>query len=290
MKKDKTKLKPINKPIYRYPAALYHAFYSRQLYVDVGKRWRGLGFIYLLLVVALFSIPFALSVSKQFNGYFNEELIEPLLKLPTLYVQNGEASIDQPVPYLIKNKKGQVVIIVDTSNVIHEFNAQYPYLNILINKNQMMYKMPVPQLFKGSTPSMNVMTPVVEVFNKGVNSVFDGKKLVHEGSLTGLKYVSQLMIYPLTVAILFSFFLVIFPMVALLAQVFARLFFSFQITYGQACRVLIVSSTPMLLVLFFFLTCNLMFSGMGIILMALMGAYYSYALHALKSDSLKVVI
>ncbi len=289
MSKVKNKLKPIDSPVYSHFSALYLSFFSNRLYVDVGKRWKGLGLIYLLLVIGLFSIPFSLYVGANFNRFFSQQIIEPILKMPTLYVQNGEASIDEPMPYLIKNKKEQVVLIIDTTGAVTDFTPEYPNLNILINKDKITYRIPTAQLFNVSTEQASQHVPIVQSFNKEVNSVFDGKKLVNEGAVTGLKYASQLMIYPLIVMVFYSFFLVMFLTVALLAQLFARIFFSFQITYAQACRLLIVASTPMLLVLYAFLTANVLFAGMGIILLALLGAYYSYALYSLRSESLQVV-
>lgn len=289
MSKVKNQLKPIDTPVYGYLSALYQSFFSRHLYVDVGKRWKGMGLLYLLLVCAIFCIPFSLYVSFNFNKFFNEEIIRPLMQLPTIYVQNGEATIDKPMPYLIKNNKDQVVLIVDTTGKINEFTSEFPNLNILINKDKITYRVPTAQLFNFNQTQANQHIPIVQSFNKEVNSVFDGRKLISDGAVTGLKYASQLMIYPLIVAVFFSFFIILFPVVALLAQLFARIFFSFRITYFQASRLLIVSSTPMLLILFIALTLNILFPGMGIILFALLGAYYSYALYSLRAESLQVV-
>ncbi|HEL8434089.1 TPA: hypothetical protein U0D75_002421, partial [Legionella pneumophila] len=85
--KEKNKLKPIDAPIYSYWQALYMSFYSKRLFVDVGKRWRGIGLIYLLLVVAICSIPFSIRIASDFNKTFNQQIIQPLLQLPTVYVQ-----------------------------------------------------------------------------------------------------------------------------------------------------------------------------------------------------------
>ncbi len=52
--KIKNKLKPIDAPAYGYWKALYMSFYSTRLYVDVGKRWRGIGLLYLLFFVVVF--------------------------------------------------------------------------------------------------------------------------------------------------------------------------------------------------------------------------------------------
>lgn len=288
MSKVKNQLKPIDTPVYGYLSALYRSFYSSRLYVDVGKHWTGFGLIYLFLVIGLLCIPFSIYVGYNFNKLFEQEIINPILQMPPIIVQNGEASIDIPMPYLIKNDKKQVVLIIDTTGVVNEFTNEYPNLNILINKDKISYRIPTTQFFNNDQ-QLSQHIPIVQSFNKEVNSVFDGKKLITDGAVTGLKYASQLMIYPLVIIVLFSFFVVMFPVVALLAQLFARMFFSFQITYSQASRLLIVSSTPMLLILFIFLTLNILFAGMGIILFALLGAYYAYALYSLKAESVQVV-
>jgi len=289
VRNQKNSLKPIDTPVYSYWSALYLSFFSRRLFVDVGKRWKGFSIGYLLLVIALLSIPFSLTICFSFNKFFNEQLINPLLQLPTIYVQNGEASINKPMPYLIKNKAKQVVLIVDTSGVINGFSNKYPYLNILINKNKMSYRIPTPQLFNGIQQEQNSRIPIEQYYSKEVNSVFNGESLVESGGIKKLKYVSQLMIYPIVIGVLFGFFVIIYPVVALLAQVFSRVFFSFQITYLQACRLIIVSSTPMLLVLFLCLSLNWVFPGLGIILIAILATYYGNALSALKAESLQLV-
>ena len=289
MNKAKTGLKSIDTPIYGYWSAMYYAFYSKRLYVDVGKRWKGLGLLYLLLVIAIGSIPLSLVTAYNFNQLFNQQLIDPILQLPTLYVQNGEVSIDKPMPYLVKNKKNQVVAIVDTTGSIDSFSEKYPHLTILINKDKMSYKVPTPQIFLNNKQLLKPQAPIVQTFDKTINSVFDGHQFVTSGAVTGLKYVSELLVYPVSIATVFSIFIVLFPVVALLAQLYSNIFFSFHITYKQALRLLIVSATPMLVALFILLMFNIIFPGLGFILLALLGAYYSFSLYSLKAESLQVV-
>lgn len=289
MSKVKKKIKPVDSPVYRYWSALYKSFYSINLYIDVGKRWKGLGFLYLLLVIALFSIPLALKVSYNLGESFEEQLMEPLKQIPILYIQNGELSFDQPMPFLIKNKKGQVVLIIDTTGTVNEFNSEYPYLNILFNKDRLSYKIPTPGLLYQENSDSNTGFPTVQKFDKRVNLIFDGKTIVNSRSIIALKYFSQLMVYPLIVAVLFAIFAVFLPVIALLGQVFSIIFFSFKISFPKAIRLLVVSSTPMLLFLITVLTLNIVFNIMGVILLGLLFIYFSYALYALRLESQKLV-
>ncbi len=289
--KEKTALKPIDTPVYSYWSALYRSFYSRRLYVDVGKRWKGFGVLYLLLVIAILSVPFFFRMSISLDESFKEQIVDPLLKIPVFYIQNGDVLFDKPMPYYVKNDKGQTVVVIDTTGAVNDFTAQYPYLNILINKNQIAFRIPNPQLFtmgKEAPPSRS--TPIVQTFDKGSNLVFDGKKMVEANSVTGLKYASQAVLYPIIVGIFFSIFIVFFLVLALLGQTFSSIFFSFKISFAASCRMLMVAGTPMLLVLMTILSLNSVFTGLGILLFFLLIAYYSFALYALRAESRQVAI
>lgn len=289
MAKAKNRLKPIDAPVYSYWMALYLSFYSRLLYVDVGKRWKGIGILYLLLVVAICAIPFSLKMSFEFNKSFNEQLIEPLLQLPTIYIQNGEVSFDRPMPYVIKNDKGEEVIIIDTTGAVTEITDAYPHLNILINKDVIYFKLPTPQVMGISDERINKGASIVQPLEKGTNMVFDGKKIVQDNTISGLKYASQLMIYPMVVAILYSMYFIVLLVAAFLGQVFSRIFFSFPLTFKQSSRLLMVASTPMQVGLIIFLTLNLMFPGFGFILLFLLVAYFCFAIYSLRAESKHLV-
>jgi hypothetical protein len=287
--KQKNKLKLIDAPVYGYWKALYMSFYSRRLYVDVGKRWRGFGLLYLLLVITVFSIPLSLKMGANLTQSFNKQIIDPLLQIPTVYVQNGEVSFDKPMPYFIKNKKSEVVSIIDTTGTIDGFSEKYPYLTILINKNIIYFKLPKPQLVPELIDQPNTGTPLSQPFGKGANFVFDGKKIVAENSMNKFKYMAQIMTYPVLIAMFYSMFVVLFLVLAFLGQVFSRIFFSFKITFMQSSRMFLVATTPMLLVLMLMLTINKLFPGFGFILMAILTTYFCLAIYSLRAESRQMV-
>mgnify|MGYP000744652103 CR=1 FL=1 len=138
MSKENT-LKSVDTPSYSYWSALYLSFYSQHLYVDVGKRWRGIAFFYLLLAIAICSIPFVIRMNLSFNDAFKEQLIKPLEEIPVFYIQDGHVVFDKPMPYLVKDNRGQVVAIVDTTGKINDF-SKYPSLTILVNKDKISLK------------------------------------------------------------------------------------------------------------------------------------------------------
>ena len=288
--KEKNQLKPIDASVYNYWSALYLSFYSRRLYVDVGKRWHGLGLLYLILAIALFSIPFFLRTSYSLGESFKQQITEPLSKIPVFYIQNGVVSFDKPMPYLIKDNKGNVVVVIDTTGTVNDFNHEYPYLTILINKDKISVKSPRLNLFFMNNSQPGLGSPLVETFNKEDNLVFDGKKLAEEKSLSSLKYFSQAILYPMIIGMFFSVLLIFFLVLGFLGQVFSSIFFSFKISFIKSTRLLIVAGTPMVLLLLSTLAMNLIFIGLGTILFFLLIAYYSFALYALRSESKQVVI
>jgi hypothetical protein len=287
MAKTKNKLKPINTPLFGCWKALLLSFYSKRLYIDVGKRWAGYGIRYLVLLIALWSIPLAIKVGIDFNEVFDQQLIEPLSIIPTIYIQNGEATFDKPMPYYVKNKKNQVVLIVDTTGNITDFIDKYPYLTILVNKDKVAFRMPGLQFW--GDKRMNPNKPLIQYFGEGENLVFDGKKIVQQSTFMQWKYVAQLMIYPLVAVVFFSMFVFMFLVLGFLGQLFARIFFSFHLTLKQGCKLLMVSSTPMMLVLLGLLLFNHTFPGFGFLLIAVLATYFSFAVLSLKSESKRLV-
>lgn len=291
MKKQKKALREIDAPIYNYWQALVLSFFSSRLYVDVGKRWKGFGIRYLLLLIFLVSIPFALRVAFDFNQFFNDQILEPLKQLPPIYIQNGKVSFDKPMPYIIKNKEGKVVSIVDTTGSIKAMNTTiYPDLSILITKDKFFFRLPYPSLFLNTNIEKTESPIYMQQMDENVNQVFDGKTWVSSSGILRVKYISQLLIYPTVAMMFFGMYLVFFLVFALMGQFLAKLFFKLSVTYKQSLRLLVVSSTPQMVVLIVALTLNWLFSGLGPLLIVLLATYFGYAVLSLKRESHKLVI
>lgn len=285
--RDKNKLKPIDSPVYGYWAALYRSFYSKYLYVDVGKRWKGLGLRYFLLVIALCSIPYSLRIMHDFNDTFNMNVIEPVRILPSVMIQKGEVSFDKPMPYLIKNKKDQVVTIIDTTGQVTDFNNTYPNLTILITKDTFYFRVPAPEIPGiDIDKAQNKGTIMAQPFDKTANLIFNGKKILEDNSsIYMMKYSALAMVYPVVISMAYCIFALIFIVFAFTGQLFARIFFSFELSFVASCRLFMVAMTPMMSFLMILLSLGIVFPGSGFVLLALMLGYYSFAIRSLKSDS-----
>lgn len=279
----------IDAPLYRYWQALYMSFYSSRLYVDVAKRWKGYGFIYLLLVIALASIPFSARIIIDFNHFFKEGMMAPLKALPPLYVQNGEITFDKPMPYFIKDKTGATVAIIDTTGAIDSIPPKYPNLTILITKNKVIYRAPNLQLFLKGSKTEKPRDVYIQELKKGSNEVFDAKEWLSTSGMLTIRWATEILLYPTLVAFMFGLSIVILLSIALLGQVVAQILFVVRLTYKQSCRILLVAMTFPCVLFFMGLTVNIVVPKIGYFYLAVLTAYYCYGVLAVKRESKRMV-
>ena len=287
-KKQSSALRDIDAPHYRYWQAVYYCFFSRTLYVDVGKRWRGLSVLYLLLLMFVVTIPFSVRIIIQFDNFFNQEIIIPLKKLPTIMVQNGLVSLDKPMPYFVKNDTGEVIAIVDTTGKITEITNKYPDLSILITKDSLIYRVPNPPHFFNLHQQKEWPT-TTQQFSKEMNQIFDSYAWVESSGLSTIKGVVEVMIYPMMAFLFFALYLVFLLAFALMAQFVAQILMKCNLTYLQSFRILTVSATPHIFTLLLALAFNQLFVGLGALLSILLAGYFSFAVLSLKRESNKLV-
>lgn len=283
-------LKKIDSPLYNYFEALYMSFYSPELYVDVSKRWRGLGLLYLLLLLAILCIPLSIQGIQNFNKYFEEELIGPLRSLPTLYIRNGEVSLDYPEPYFVNNKRGEPVIMIDTKYTQDDFPEKYPTLNFIITKNRMMFRTPDPSGAMNPKSNVSGKSIYVQDIDPNVNEVFSGKTWVENTGILKLKIIGMVLVYPMMVFGFFGRLLVFLLALALLGQLFARVFHNTRLKFTESSRLLAVASTPMMLTLLVVFLLGINFKLIAVIYLVILSVYYFFAVQAVKKDRGKVVL
>jgi hypothetical protein len=98
---------------------LYMSFFSKSLYRDVAKNWRGLCFLYLLSLLTLCLIPQVMTLQTDLTDYFNSTAPKIVRQFPTITIKKGEASISEPQPYFIRDDKaGKPLMIIDTTGGI----------------------------------------------------------------------------------------------------------------------------------------------------------------------------
>ncbi len=115
------------------------SFFSKELYRDVGLYWKGVNFLYLLLLLAICWIPTMIEIHVGFTDFVNNEAPAFIEQLPEITITNGEVSISEPQPYYIKDpENGDVLAIIDTTDTIKSLEDSNAVC--LLTKTKIMWK------------------------------------------------------------------------------------------------------------------------------------------------------
>lgn len=118
---------------------LYLSFFSRDLYRDVRTNWKGTGFLYLLLLLAITWLPVMYKFHLGIAEGVQQEAPKYIAQVPKITIVHGEVSIDQPVPYTISEPdNGTPLMVIDTSGQITSFEQTTALM--LLTKNKFMYR------------------------------------------------------------------------------------------------------------------------------------------------------
>jgi hypothetical protein len=103
---------------------LFMAFFSKSLYQDVGRNWKGPGLVFLFSAIALCTIPFVLLVQSELSDLLNEQAPKIVRQMPAIKISKGKVSIDKPEPYYVKDEKsGYPLIIFDTTGEVRSLTG-----------------------------------------------------------------------------------------------------------------------------------------------------------------------
>lgn len=94
------------------------SFFSKSLYHDVARNWKGIGFLYLLLLVTNVSIIVTAQFHKALKGVHEDEDMKSFIEqVPDITLKNGRISINKPQPYIINDpsQDDNPFIIIDTT-------------------------------------------------------------------------------------------------------------------------------------------------------------------------------
>jgi hypothetical protein len=206
------------------------SFFSKSLYRDVGKNWRGAGLLYLLLVIALLWIPSTIKAHLDFGKFADSDAQEITRQIPAITITNGRASTDAPVPYSIKDPKtGTTLAIIDTTD------------SPAITSNQS-----VPLILTRTQLIMRKSAAETQMYDlSGVQSFYLDRARV-EGWLATARIWFFPAFYP--VAVLFSF---IFRAIQILIYALIGLGFAAMLNakldYNTLLRLAAISITPVMI-------------------------------------------
>ena len=101
---------------YRIFQAPVMAFFSPSFYRDVGLQWKGTGFSYLLLLLAICWVPTFIQFQLSVSDYVENKAPALTSQIPPIRIIKGEAAVDVIQPYkIIDPDSGTVLALIDTT-------------------------------------------------------------------------------------------------------------------------------------------------------------------------------
>jgi len=94
---------------------LYLSFFSRPLYQDVRRNWKGLCLPYLLFILMFYWVPEMMNMNKNISEFIADEAPQFVDQVPVITITKGKASIKESVPFYVKDKNSVPFAIIDTS-------------------------------------------------------------------------------------------------------------------------------------------------------------------------------
>ena len=117
--------------------ALVLSFFSKPLYRDVARGWRGIGLLYLVLLLALTWLPPILRGHLSFRRFVRDDAPAVVDQVPTLTIRDGMVSIAEAEPYFIRDPEtGRAFVYIDTSGAFDR-QPEAEQAAILISRSAM---------------------------------------------------------------------------------------------------------------------------------------------------------
>ncbi|MCR9191136.1 MAG: DUF1189 domain-containing protein [Gammaproteobacteria bacterium] len=289
MKKNKNKLNLIDQRIFKYWQALFMAFYSRRLYIDVAKRWRGFGLMYFLMLILIASIPASIKVMYDFSLYYDTSFLEPLQKMPSFAVDHGKLNFDYFMPYEVKNSKGDTVIIFDNKNSINQINYIYPNWMLFIANDRMYYRSPKTSVMSAiRNESGKEMT--MQPFEGMQHESFEPFYFLRDTHFASLKWYFIALVYPLLSAMLFGFFAMFLVFMSSVGKICSIVVFKHKIKFKEAYRLMAVASGSCIGLFILTFSMNQHVPFIGFYLLVAIILYFCFAILTIRRESKGMVL
>lgn len=214
---------------YSYFHALILSFFSKSLYQDVARRWRGTGLVYLLVILALVWIPTMIKGHLGLAKFVDNDAREITQQIPAITITNGHASTDVPTPYRIKDlKTGTTLVLIDTTDQPEALDSSVP---VVLTQTKLI-------MHKNATE-----TRVYDL--SGIGSFFVDRARVENWLATARSWFFPAL-YPLAVIVSFICRAIQILIYALIGILFSRMLKA-NLDYKTLMRLAAVAITPVLI-------------------------------------------
>jgi hypothetical protein len=209
---------------------LYLSFFSRALYQDAARNWKGLCFPYLLFLLMLYWVPETLNMHRDVSDFLSEEAPHYVDQIPVITISKGEASIQEPSPYYIRDKKnGAELAIIDLSGKITDMKNTSAL--ILLTRTKLMIR-------KGDSE-------VSELSLSEIGNVTITSKLVYNW-IEFFNTIFVVILFPFLLFMSFLFYILQVLLCAVIGGQFTR-HFNIAFDFRTRIRLSVVAFTPAIL-------------------------------------------
>lgn len=241
---------------------LWMAFYAKSIYRDVAKNWTGIAALYLLLLLALCSIPTAYRFNQMLHVLSDRDILPIVNQIPTLVFQGGALHTEKNQPYFIKGPDQQVMAIIDTSGTYDSLD-DVQSVNWLLTGSTLFHRVDETRIhayairnltqkstffkaafsedaFKNQSPSINVAKthPPKEMIVTAP---------LLENQILKMQRMFETYNYFMILAVYFVYRLIQIFIYALIGLLFALLFHA-QLSYGAMVRLTTIAMTPVIFI------------------------------------------
>jgi hypothetical protein len=118
--------------------AMYMSFFSKSLYQDVRKNWKGNAYPYLFVLTAIFVIPLMIKIHLGVNDFMTNDAPKITQQIPDIKIKDGQVSTPEAKKYTINDPdKGTPFAVIDTTGATKTLE---PNTYFLLTKNQVITK------------------------------------------------------------------------------------------------------------------------------------------------------
>jgi len=206
------------------------AFFSPSFYRDVGLHWRGTGFAYLLLLLAICWVPTFVEFHLSVSDYIENKAPALISQIPPIRIIKGEASVDVTQPHqIIYPDTGVVLAIIDTTGktVLLERNQAF----VLLTKTEVIFK-------RSEIETKSFSLRNIEHFTLDQQGV--------SAWLTLFRNYSAVVFFPFAVIGSFAFRIVQVLLYAVIGLLFAKLCGTSK-SYQTLLRLSVMAVTPVII-------------------------------------------
>lgn len=207
--------------------ALYMSFYSKKLYRDIALNWGGKSFLYLLMLLTIISIYFAVSVQKIVTIGYESFYTSVSPQVPILTIKGGKINTPENRPYFIidPETKYTYAIIDTTGRYTTIEQAKAP---VLVTQTQI-----ITQTKQNETKTYTIPADLQQKIDPQQVNGYVHKFLGFLWILFFILCVFGFYIYRLVQAVVYSLIGKLFAMVC-----------NIPLNYGQILQIAMVAITP----------------------------------------------